>query len=213
MAFGLGISSLTGSSGPASPIGAGPNLGANTNFGSSLGLSSGLASINAAATQGALPWDTSNSKVVSPFFTYIKIDASRWNQLYPYRLVVIDTANNNKIVNGPLPADVKVSFNNQGTPTLSFEAPHLYWEFSLPITPQQLNIVDQYAINTSATLRGVLEEHNGIKFKMISASGTMGVWPYRESVTNPPQSPNVLQSVFGGTIAAATSLVSQAQAT
>ena len=41
----------------------------------------------------------------------------------------------------------------------------------------------------------------------------MGVWTYRESVTNPPQSPNVLQSVFGGTIAAAQSLVTQVQTT
>ena len=204
----LGLPSF--SSGPGSPVGA-PNLGANTSFGSSLNAQSLFASVNAAATQGRFPWDPANSNVVSPFFTYIKIDADRWNQLYPYRLVVIDTLNNNKIVNGPSPADVKVTFSNQGTPTLTFESPHLYWEFSLPITPQQLSITDQYAINTSATLRGVLEEHNGIKFKIISASGTMGVWTYRESVTNPPQSPNVLQSVFGGTIAAVQGLVTQAQ--
>lgn len=211
---GLGVNtSITSPSGPASPVGNPPNLGVATNLGSTLGLNTQFASINAAATQGRFPWDPANSNVVSPFFTYIKIDANRWNQLYPYRLVVIDTLNNNKIVNGPAPADVKVTYNNQGTPTLTFEAPHLYWEFSLPITPQQLNIVDQYAINTSATLRGVIEEHNGIKFKMISASGTMGVWPYRESVTNPPQSPNVLQSVFGGTISAVQGLVSQVQAT
>ena len=61
-------------------------------------------------------------------------------------------------------------------------------------------------------MRGILEENNGIKFKMISASGTMGVWPSRTSVSKPPQSPNVLQSVFGGTIAAASSLVTQATA-
>lgn len=209
----LGIPSLTTPSGPGSPVGSPPNLGANTNFGSSLNAQSLLASVNVAATQGRFPWDPANSNVVSPFFTYIKIDADRWNQLYPYRLVVVDTFNNNKIVNGPSPADVKVTYNNQGTPTLTFDTPHLYWEFSLPITPQQLNIVDQYAINTSATLRGVLEEHNGIKFKMISASGTMGVWTYRESVTNPPQSPNVLQSIFGGTIAATQGLITQAQNT
>lgn len=197
---------------PGSPVSTSPNLGASTTFGSSNALGF-TQSLNAAASSGRFPWDPANSNVVSPFFTYIKIDANRWNQLYPYRLVVIDTTNNNKIVNGPAPADVKVTFNNQGTPTLTFEAPHLYWEFSLPITPQQLSIIDQYAINTSATLRGVLEEHNGIKFKMISASGTMGVWPYRESVTKPPQSPNVLQSVFGGTITAVSSLVNQVQAT
>lgn len=212
----LGIPSLTspslGASGPGSPVGP-PNLGANTTFGSSLNAQDSLFSVNAAATQGRFPWDGSNSNVVSPFFSYIKIDADRWNQLYPYRLIVIDTSNNNTIVNGPSTNGFAVEYNNQGTPTLSFEQPHLYWEFSLPITPQQLNIMDQYAINTSATLRGVLEEHNGIKFKIISASGTMGVWPYRESVSKPPQSPNVLQSVFGGVISAVEGLVSQVQAT
>ena len=201
---------------PASPVGSGPNLGAPNLYASNSGLSGGNGfsdTINAAAASGRFPWGpTPNSAVVSPFFTYIKIDADRWNQLYPYRLLVVDTTNNNTIVNGPGSEGSIVTYNEQGTPTLVFDSPHTYWEFSLPITPQQLSIVDQYAINTSATLRGVLEEHNGIKFKMISASGTMGVWPYRESVTKPPQSPNVLQSVFGGTIAAAQSLATQATA-
>jgi hypothetical protein len=207
------IPSFNAPSFPGSPVNTPPNLGANTNFGSSLNLQGLFSSINATATQGRFPWDPANSNVVSPFFTYIKADASRWNQLYPYRLLVIDTSNNNTIVNGPSTNGFVTVYNNQGTPTLSFEQPSLYWEFPLPITPQQLNIVDQYAINTSATLRGVLEEHNGIKFKMISATGTMGVWTYRESVTKPPQSPNVLQSVFGGTIQAVEGLVSQVQTT
>ena len=216
----LGTPSLLGntsfSSTPGSPVNSGPNLGANTNFSSSqTPASQFLASSNAAASSGRFPWDSNpgDSNVVSPFFSFIKIDADRWNQLYPYRLLVVDTTKNNQIVNGPASEGTTVTYNDQGTPTLVFDAPKTYWEFSLPITPQQLNIVDQYAINTSATLRGVLEEHNGIKFKMISASGTMGVWPYRESVTKPPQSPNVLQSVFGGTIAAAQSLSNQFQAT
>jgi hypothetical protein len=193
-----------------------------------LGLSQAYSSLsnNAAAafglrniTPGAnnfpyFPWDPfGTTPVDSPFFNWIPIDSNRWNQLYPYRLLVIDTTKNNTIVRGPSTNGFVVEYNNQGTPTLAFEAPHSYWEFSLPITPQQLSIVDQYAINTSATLRGVLEEHNGIVFKMISASGTMGVWPYRESVSKPPSSPSILQSVFGGTLTAVNSLVTQVAAT
>lgn len=169
--------------------------------------------ITGSARAVTLPWGQgSPTPSISPFYLYLKIDPQRWNQLFPYRLLVVDTSKNNRVVNGAVPSSsLTVKAYDQGTSTISFTPTGYSWIFQLQITPQQLSIVDQYAINTSATLRGILEEHNGIKFKMISASGTMGVWPSRSSVTNPPQSPNVLQSVFGGTIAAASSLATQAQ--
>jgi hypothetical protein len=205
------------SASPSSSIGSStPNLGVDTaSLGGLSPIGALLKSIDVSATQGRnLPWDSRNSNVNSSFFHYIDVDGTRWNQLFPYRLVVIDTSNGNKIVRGVLPDNGAIFFYNQGTTQIiSFEPVNTEWTFSLPISPQQLNIVDQYAINTSATLRGILEEHNGIKFKMISASGTMGVWPYRQSVSKPPSSPNVLQSIFGGTISAVTSLVSQVNAT
>jgi hypothetical protein len=210
MAANLGNFSLTAS--PATPVNSNPNVGASIAFGSTQGFVAGILSAsNAAANSGRFPWD----KTVSPFFHHVDIDSDRWNQLFPYRLVVIDTSKNNQIVGNTNTTGVAAILHGsqQGTATLSFKPLGSNWIFSLPITPQQLNIVDQYAINTSATLRGISEEHNGIKFKMISASGTMGVWPYRESVTKPPQSPNVLQSVFGGTIAAASGLINQVNAT
>lgn len=214
-----------GSGGPYNP--SGPMF---SNPGQQLGLDSALQQIkNAAgiitlpeilsgpATQ--IPWSKDNpyTPSTSPFFEPIGIDYTRWNQLYPYRLLVIDTKNNNTVVNAGNNLDLQIKSYQQGNTIISFQDTGLgdqssfnQWVFSLPITPQQLNIVDQYAINTSATLRGVLEEHNGIKFKMINASGTMGVWPYRATLTKPPGSPNVLQSVFGGTLNAIGSLVGQA---
>jgi hypothetical protein len=128
--------------------------------------------------------------------------------------MVIDTSQSgqNKIVSGQsgsLSPTIN-SFYQQGTTIISFTPTNNAWVFNLPISPQQLNIVDQFAINTSATLRGVLEEHNGVKFKTISASGTMGVWAYRSQVVKPPTSPDLLQSIFGGTLSAATGLVNQA---
>jgi hypothetical protein len=171
--------------------------------------------VNLAAQAASKPWDTSNSNVQSLFYPYIQgIDGSRWNQLFPYRLVVVDTTNNNAVVNGTFQNTGEINYVSQGTTNIVSFVPTInQWTFNLPISPQQLNITDQYAINTSATLRGVLEEHNGVKFKIISASGTLGVWSYRSSVSQPPQSPNVLQSVFGGTIAAAQGFVNQVQAT
>jgi len=179
-----------------------------------------------------VPWGSSGAPVISPFFTAATIDPVRWNQLFPYRLVVVDVTKGNAVVTGggsssgggtssglsgipnPLASlsspKGTVQYTLQGTPTLTFSPLSTSnWQFNLPITPQQLSITDQYAINTSATLRGIVEEHNGIKFKLISASGSLGVWPYRESVISPPGGSGILSQVFGGTIQAATGLINQ----
>lgn len=177
------------------------------------GLSSGAFSKKSPAP---LPWTAQGgTAVVSPFFTNINIDPQRWNQLFPYRLLVVDVSNNNKVVGNNDITGLTTLINGaqQGTSTLVFNPIGNNWSFNLPITPQQLNITDQFAINTSATLRGVLEEHNGIKFKMLSASGTMGTWAYRESVVKPPGSPSILQSVFGGTLNAVSGLINQVATT
>lgn len=152
----------------------------------------------------SLPW----SEVQSAFFPFIAIKPERWDQLFPYRLLVIDTRKGNQVVNGGNSAKVTVT-NSQNNSIVSFEPLGKKWVFTLPISPQQLSITDAYAINTTATLKGVLEEHGGLKFKTIQAAGTMGVWPYRQSVTAPPQSPSILESIFGGTIEAAGNLVGQ----
>jgi hypothetical protein len=199
-------------------------------FGDSLnlGLSDAIQSIKNAAgfidsarntiSAGSLPWapQGGTSPSTSRFFVPIQIEPSRWNQLFPYRLVVVDSLNRNAIVggvgrSGALPGSAnftsEVVGGVEGTTLISFQAIKNNWVFNLPITPQQLSITDQYAINTSATLRGILEEHNGVKFKMINASGTMGVWPARESVTKPPTTPGIVQSLFGGTIEAVGGLI------
>ena len=147
------------------------------------------------AQSGAFPWTDVNSR----FWHFIAIKPDRWDQLFPYRFLVIDTKKGNQVVNGNSSARVTVKGQNSNA-IVNFEPLGRQWMFTLPITPQQLQITDQYAINTSATLRGVAEEHNGLKFKLISASGTMGIWPYRSSVSQPPTSPNLTQSLFGGVL-------------
>lgn len=137
------------------------------------------------------------------FFPPLEIDSERADGLYPYRLVVIDVSKNNSIVGGSLLGfgqDRLVIKNASDTGGLQYSiTPSTAWVFTLPITPQQLSVTDQFAINTSATMRGVVEEHNGVKFKMISASGTTGVWPGRggyEDLNTPGL------SLFGGTLSA-----------
>jgi hypothetical protein len=102
------------------------------------------------------------------------------------------------------------SWSSQGVTTLDFKPINpASWIFTLPITPQQLNITDQYAINTSATLRGIIEEHGGIRFKNITASGTMGVWPFRTEISHNESSNSTLSALFGGTIESAGSVIGQ----
>jgi hypothetical protein len=155
---------------------------------------------------GTLPW--AQPPVTSVFFPYVTPKGELWDKLMDYRLLVIDTTNNNQVSpnggnGGP------ISINPLGNGTLAFTPMTPNWEFYFPITPQQLSITDAYAINTSATLRGILEEHSGIRFKNITIQGTFGVWAGRPSIVSPPGTPNILQSVFGGTIAAAQNVATQ----
>lgn len=165
------------------------------------------------ASKPVFPWD--KKKVKSTFFNYVKIEPSRWDQLFPYRLMVIDSTNNQVVGGTP---DLKITvIKGTGSSTINFQKLGKPWILNLPITPQQLNITDQFAIATSATLKGILEEHSGVRFKIINASGSMGVWPFREAVEEPAPSPNPLSlegvatSFFGGTIAAAKNVAAQAK--
>lgn len=167
--------------------------------------------VNNSIGPAALPWNLSN--INSTFFPSIKIDGTRWDQLFPYRLMVIDSKNN-KVIHGLTKGSLKtpsITFSKGTSSTTLIFEDNSAWVFDFPITPQLLNITDQYSINTTATLRGILEEHNGVKFKMINVGGTLGVWPYRESVTHPPvQNGGLLQSLFGNTINALGNVASQA---
>lgn len=154
-------------------------------------------------TAAPLPWTGNTDR----WFFPITILTERWDQLFPYRLIVIDTSkgSGNIPVNGNSTLD-SVTIAGEIIP---FTRLGPQWVYTLPITPQQLSITDIFAIDSSATLRGVAEQHNGVKFKMINASGTMGVWPHRADVVHPPSSPNIIQSVFGGTIEAAQGVLTQ----
>ena len=201
----------------------GPQILGLGNIGSGLGASAPAAAFT--PSSGNLPWagsanpgpnnfpNNANLPIVnSPFFHYLTPDPNLWDKLVDYRLVVVNTQQNNRIVGASIIRGVQVNqvaVNPLGNATLQFTPLGSAWEFFLPITPQQLTITDAYSINTSATLRGVLEEHSGVRFKNINVRGTFGVWPGRPSIVNPPGTPSVLQSIFGGTIAAAQNVATQ----
>jgi len=151
----------------------------------------------AIAFSGEAPWQ--NQK--SAFFPPSEIDGRRWDRIYPYRLLVIDVKNNNKIVGPGAGQADSVEYRTQvdgGNIIIQYQSK---WEFRLPITPQQISFVSNYAINVTPTLRGIIEEHGGLRFKEISMQGTFGIWPTRPQFDKPQQETSI-QSLFSGTISA-----------
>lgn len=108
----------------------------------------------------------------SVFFPPIDIQPDRWNRLFPYRLIIVKP---NTLTGAYDP----INFNPTGW-SGNIGGDRDQAEYVLPITPNDLQIIDPYAISVSATLRGIIEEHNGLKFKLIRASGTVGIWPSRK---------------------------------
>ena len=158
------------------------------------------------------PWKNIDSSGEA-FFKPLSIDADKWNKLFPYRLLVIDVTKGNQVVGG-----AKAGLVNKRSETpkgdnggieyvYSQEVLTGSWELTLPITPQQLSITDQFAINTTATMRGIVEEHNGIKFKNISASGTTGIWARKPTTAGIIRNPTSLGSILGGSLQAFSGVV------
>ena len=166
-----------------------------------LGLDTGLSG-RASGSSLTSPWDKIPNDDV--FFSTPKVEGLNWDRVMPYRLVVIDVSKNNNPIVGGTGGKVESRFFKSGSYySLSQQIVDNKWIFELPITPQQIQIVDQYAINTVATARGVLEEHNGVKFKMISISATTGIFPGRGSTGAETAAPSILGTVFAGTLTAA----------
>jgi hypothetical protein len=158
------------------------------------------------------PWDGLSTDV---FFQPLNIDPTRWNRLYPYRFLVVDVETNPenpKIVPaGSVTGDNKTMANSQRKEVNSSGGIEYVldqqilsgnWAVTLPITPQQFQITDQFAINTTATMRGIVEEHNGVKFKMINMSGSTGIWPQKPTKSGEIKPISSLGSIFGGTLEA-----------
>lgn len=79
-------------------------------------------------------------------------------------------------------------------------------KFTLPIPPQSLNISTPFAINTSVTMGGILEEHNGAPLRMITLQGTTGVLPLKGTVRQPSKFLQDLSAVLAGTVRGARSV-------
>lgn len=130
-----------------------------------------------------------DSKALEPSrWSFATIDGTAWDKAYPYQLVLCKK-------------------DEQGDWTVVAENSTEFAglnRFTLPIAPEALNITSPFAVTTTATLNGVVEEHNGIVFKNIAIRGTTGVLPLRNNAPKetPGLNPQTLGGVFAGTIQA-----------
>jgi hypothetical protein len=164
------------------------------------------------------PWSATDLIDKESFFLPMSIDGKRWDKLFPYRILVVEpVATGDKFTGqysivGGSSASTSVKLVSENRFQISFEPLDSRWVFQLPITPQQLSISNPFAISNSATLRGIVEEHSGTRFKMINIAGTFGVWPFRKQVGADQQTPDSSKSfntLFGGTLRAASALSDQ----
>jgi hypothetical protein len=76
------------------------------------------------------------------------------------------------------------------------------WQFTLPIPPESMSTNMPFAVSTSITQGGFIEEWNGAPIRMINLAGTTGVLFGRDLA--PPLPPiSFAESILGGTINAA----------
>jgi nucleoid-associated protein YgaU len=133
-----------------------------------------------AADENTDPFDplmSDSSAKTEVFWDFASADElkNRWNKSFPYQFLILRRENGTYTVNGVID------------------------QFTLPIPPQQLNITTPFAITTSVTLGGILEEHNGAPIRMISIQGTTGILPLRGTVAKPSVL-DTIAPIFAGTV-------------
>lgn len=126
----------------------------------------------------------SNQDLQNQFWQYSVIDYTRWNKSYPYvlRLYRLTPTTTNPPAMGGFVSDDSI-------------LPPFY----LPIPPESMTVSTPWAITTTPTLGGIIEEHNGSPIRTIQIAGTTGVLPLRG---NPQANINInsFQGIFAGTI-------------
>jgi hypothetical protein len=125
--------------------------------------------------------DNQSPQIEEAFWATSPIELSRFGDLFPYQLLVLRAA---KAPDGS-----------------TTHSPEPGWVYTLPMPPEALTISTPFAIEAYATMGGIIEEHNGAPFRMITLRGTTGLLPARASA---PQQLGfgLLESIAGGTLTA-----------
>lgn len=137
-----------------------------------------LATENQSPEQGSAVW------------THEEIDASRWNQLFPYQLFVVRAGADGRYY--------------QDATAKSFI-------FTLPFPPEAINYDMPFPVTGTVTQGGYVEEWGSDAIRGITLTGSFGVLPLRPSAGILPKPIGLGPAVFAGTIVAATRAANQQQ--
>lgn len=146
----------------------------------------GLATVEKARSENA---GLATQKIPDSMWRELEIIGDRWNKSFPYRLAVYER-------------------NSDGS---GYKESDQIPAFILPIAPEALSISTPYAITTTATLGGIVEEHNGAPFKFITLSGTTGVMPLKGAVAPNALLASPVSSIFAGTASGINSIITNAK--
>ncbi len=103
-----------------------------------------------------------------------EIDAVRWDQTYPYQLLVVRRG----------------------------EEEGAGWVLTFPLPPESIDLTTNIANPVRVALDGVVETRGGAPLRPIEIAGTTGVLPLRPSASGRGE-PNAFETVFAGTVAQA----------
>lgn len=119
-----------------------------------------------------------------PFINFVALNTGDFRNTYGYEFVIYD------------------SIKNQNIDSIL-----------LPISPQHITQSVVPAINTTVTMKGIIEEHNGAPLRNISIAGTMGVMPLDIGVKGTQSSStsitSYLNTIFKNTIQSVNNAVGQ----
>jgi hypothetical protein len=176
------------------------------NLNNSINKALGIQGSTNIGTNKKAPWENWNGSNTDGdiFFSPWVIKPERWNKTFPYRLLVYDVSKGAIVAGSSGSGNVtnEYSYLEGNGFILSQEAADPNWIYNFQLTPQQFTVADQYSINTTSTMRGIVEEHNGVKFKNVTIAGTTGVWPKKPTIAGTPKAPSFLGSALGGTLEA-----------
>lgn len=131
-------------------------------------ISNSSAQVIAKSLKGKIQFDDAAS--FFPIATKnFEIDPKAWNQLLPYRFMLLETSKGSSTKDKP-------SYNILTSGSKIRDANPIY---TLPIAPQNISIQMPFASQTTILSDGILVENNGAPIRTITISGTTGVLPYR----------------------------------
>ena len=170
-------------------------LGAGAAFvGIADSINRGLKNSGLGGFAGFAGGDGNESLQIDRFLRLYTLDATRWNKVYPYVFKVVDESAQQRpdldFITSPGYTLNKVVSSDNKTRAEDFIKDPIV----LPIGPSNISITTLVASNLTATLNGIIEEHNGAPFRQITITGTMGVNPQR--ISNPQAISNNNSSIF-----------------